>query len=519
MSVPGLGGGGCPGPPTTRARGVNGPRGTNTSKVEVNHELLRGQRGTPTSKPTISRVQTKYLHHYIGQSLVQQNKNLVNNNIEPEKLNKPTKPSIPPPNPPSNKPAVLSAKDLTGAPLINYMPNKNRKLKKKTSVGCIEPAPTRPLPVTTTRLRHRSEQNLAGLAPPSVLPQYYLGQNLYQNLATERNNALYIQDFYQNPAFNKTAPSPPVYAGYLSAGTVGAKIRQTLSFDNLSDTVSVSSDESENFVPRIIRPRRRRKKERRRGLTRSGSGVATDEEESCLGSERQWLPTGLLSAESSCGSPSDSASSEEEIAPRSNRRKLAPTLSMPVYSSSQGRDCTELAGIRGRGGNVGGVVRGRGGTAQPGLTSPSSDYSSMASSTSDTPPTSSNDHLFDSDSGSTHSVSEAEGGEAQPPIGSATAAQQMLKLTKCPSTAEDTRGRRLEGRPHRPTSPHPPHRPHRPTPLRKTNSWAFMTSQANHGEFSLFSPGNSMDLLSGIRNNLSRIDLNDHQDDNKNNKL
>ena len=30
----------------------------------------------------------------------------------------------------------------------------------------------------------------------------------------------------------------------------------TKSFDTLSDTFSVSSDESENFVPRIIRPRR-----------------------------------------------------------------------------------------------------------------------------------------------------------------------------------------------------------------------------------------------------------------------
>ena len=57
------------------------------------------------------------------------------------------------------------------------------------------------------------------------------------------------------------------------------------------------------------------------------------------------------------------------------------------------------------------------GQSQPGVTSPSSDYSSMASSTSETPATSSNDHLFDSDSGSTHSVSEAENGEAQPPIG------------------------------------------------------------------------------------------------------
>merc|ERR550519_3092753 len=135
------------------------------------------------------------------------------------------------PNPPGgpNKSAILSAKDLTGAPLINYIPSKNRKLKKKTSAGCLEqPVVSRTLSVAT-RLRHRSEQNLAGIVPQPVLPQYYLGQNLYQN-----QNLLYIQDFYQNPAFNKTPP-PPVYPpGYMSAGSVGAKIRQTLSFDNLS---------------------------------------------------------------------------------------------------------------------------------------------------------------------------------------------------------------------------------------------------------------------------------------------
>merc|ERR1719278_386150 len=62
------------------------------------------------------------------------------------------------------------------------------------------------------------------------------------------------------------------------------------SFDNLSDTFSVSSDESENFIPRIIRPRRRRKKEKGRV-----SKMVDNEESStsCLGSEKQWLPTGL----------------------------------------------------------------------------------------------------------------------------------------------------------------------------------------------------------------------------------
>ena len=54
------------------------------------------------------------------------------------------------------------------------------------------------------------------------------------------------------------------------------------------------------------------------------------EEAACLGSEKQWLPTGLLSAESSYDSRSEaSGSSEEEVTINSMpvRRKLAPALS------------------------------------------------------------------------------------------------------------------------------------------------------------------------------------------------
>ena len=43
--------------------------------------------------------------------------------------------------------------------------------------------------------------------------------------------------------------------------------------------------------------------------------------------------------------------------------------------------------------------------------------------------------------------------------------------------------------------------------LRKTNSWAYPVSGSS--QFSLFSPGSSTDLLSGIRKHLSKIDLNE----------
>ena len=48
-------------------------------------------------------------------------------------------------------------------------------------------------------------------------------------------------------------------------------------------------------------------------------------------------------------------------------------------------------------------------------------------------------------------------------------------------------------------------RPQERARLRKTNSWAYPGSGS--GQFSLFSPGSSTDLLSGIRKHLSKIDL------------
>merc|ERR1719278_814348 len=250
------------------------------------------------------------------------------------------------------------------------------------------------------------------------------------------------------------------------------------SFDNLSDTFSVSSDESENFIPRIIRPRRRRKKEKvRGGVLKAGGGENEESSTSCLGSEKQWLPTGLLSAESSFDSRSEgSGSSEEEVTINSLpvRRKLATALSVPAY-------ITSYAG---------------------------SDYSSMTSS-SGTPPSSSTDQLFDSDSAPSPPSSSS---SSSPPPN-----KPLLKQTKSTScsyfrspkvtqkgvgfscaAADGGEGGHARSR-----------------PLRKTHSWAPLSSPASTqagSEFSLFSPGSSIDLLSGIRQNLSRLDLSSEGD-------
>ena len=83
---------------------------------------------------------------------------------------------------------------------------------------------------------------------------------------------------------------------------------------------------------------RRKKKEKRR--LDSNVSLCTEEDGQCLGSEKQWLPTGLLSAESeSCGDRSESASSDERdqvsspsLSTRRGHRKLGATLSMPTYA-------------------------------------------------------------------------------------------------------------------------------------------------------------------------------------------
>ena len=79
--------------------------------------------------------------------------------------------------------------------------------------------------------------------------------------------------------------------------------------------------------------------------------MVEQDEASCLGSETQWLPTGLLSAESeSPDTRSDTATSDTEEEPeeghgqaskksksakRRTHRKLGGTLSVPTYPSFQ----------------------------------------------------------------------------------------------------------------------------------------------------------------------------------------
>merc|ERR1719309_1279398 len=381
---------------------------------------------------------------------------------------------------------MMSAKELTGAPLISYVP-KNRKLKKKIS----EPLEKEQKASFAERQRHSSEQSLTHLLNTGPVPNYYLGQNLYQKLLADQG-LVYLQDFYRNPAF-------PILQRQTNSNLFShphSNLRRenvSKSFDNLSDTLSMSSDESDNFIPRIIRPRRRRKKEKRRNAAVS----VQEQEESCLGSEKQWLPTGLLSAESSFDSRSESGSSEEEAPPVHHRRKLAPTLSVPAYSSYHYNEYSNRPADRNSG----------------------SDYCSMTSTSSDTPPSSSTDQLFDSDSGSTKSVPDSSQSVDQLPIGSTAqnSGHQPLKMTKStscsyfrsPKVAQKgvNFGKDAVDK-------------HRPIPLRKTNSWAFTTSSTTDalkagsegGEFSLFSPGRSIDLLSGIRKHLSRLDLQDEEE-------
>jgi len=340
------------------------------------------------------------------------------------------------------------------------------------------------------RQRHASDhsqqqqQQQRFVPPPS---QFYVGQNLYHKLLQEHSQAN-IQDFYRNPAFSgyRHAVQQQQHHHHQQQQQHPIARRDhpiSKSFDNLSDTFSVSSDESENFIPRIIRPRRRRKKEKvRGGALKVGGGENEESSTSCLGSEKQWLPTGLLSAESSFDSRSEgSGSSEEEVTINSLpvRRKLATALSVPAY-------ITSYAG---------------------------SDYSSMTSSSSDTPPSSSTDQLFDSDSAqSSPSSSSSSSSSSSPPP-----SKPLLKQTKSTScsyfrspkvtqkgvgySCAAAEGGEQAGQP-------------RCRPLRKTHSWAPLTSPASTqgSEFSLFSPGSSIDLLSGIRQNLSRLDLSSEGD-------
>merc|ERR1719474_432782 len=82
---------------------------------------------------------------------------------------------------------MMSAKELTGAPLISYVP-KNRKLKKKIS----EPLEKEQKASFAERQRHSSEQSLTHLLNTGPVPNYYLGQNLYQKLLADQG-LVYLQ--------------------------------------------------------------------------------------------------------------------------------------------------------------------------------------------------------------------------------------------------------------------------------------------------------------------------------------
>ena len=97
---------------------------------------------------------------------------------------------------------VMSAKDLTGAPLISLVPCKTRKVRPSQQGGSRK--------YYDGRQRHSSEQgNVQGPA------SYYAGQHLYQvtvtvmwlniHLAPTVQKLLadqgYLQQFYQNPTF------------------------------------------------------------------------------------------------------------------------------------------------------------------------------------------------------------------------------------------------------------------------------------------------------------------------------
>ena len=164
----------------------------------------------------------------------------------------------------SSKP-VLSARDLTGAPLISLVASKTRKVR---------PGPPSGPRKYYERQRHNSDQ-------ATIPSSYYAGQNLYQvrydqyqlarservqdrhifqKLMVDRGYP-YLQDFYQNPTFasrNLRQQQAGVESHSYQHPLVARrdKLSGSKSSENLSDTISVTSEEEDNFKPRIIRPRR-----------------------------------------------------------------------------------------------------------------------------------------------------------------------------------------------------------------------------------------------------------------------
>jgi len=172
-----------------------------------------------------------------------------------------------------------------------------------------------------------------------------------------------------------------------------------------------------------------------------------------------WLPTGLLSAEDTesagdsgreeeRGCGSSSTDTEQRPGRVGGHRKLAATLSVPAYTHP--------------------------GTLAYGL----SEHSSSSSVGSDY---------------------YSQGSQVSP--GSSEEEDHQ------PTSCSYFRSPQLDTKLSRPTER---------ARLRKTNSWAYPGSGAHAstqaGAFSLFSPGTSTDLLSGIRKHLSKIDLNEPEE-------
>jgi len=206
---------------------------------------------------------------------------------------------------------------------------------------------------------------------------------------------------------------------------------------------------------------RRRKKEKRR----VGGEVGGDTGEQLASTQLDrgaWLPTGLLSAEDTesagdsgreeeRGCGSSSTDTEQRPGRVGGHRKLAATLSVPAYT----HPATLAYGL--------------------------SEHSSSSSVGSDY---------------------YSQGSHVSP--GSSEEEDQQ------PTSCSYFRSPQLDTKLSRPTER---------ARLRKTNSWAYPGSGAHAstqaGAFSLFSPGTSTDLLSGIRKHLSKIDLNEPEEPGK----
>jgi len=413
---------------------------------------------------------------------------------------------------------VLSAQELTGAPLISYA-TRNRKLKKKTSEPC----------TTISGNQQAGSVNYYVYTYPSVP----------------------LQDMYHNPMYSQNHQNNNSSSGLNTNKKISShkQHRQeredsgaTTTSEPTFDSHSVSSEDLEHFLPRIIRPRRRRKKDRKekalqgqeegynqqsgnkhpagqggKGKVISGEeegkpglnagqnpGSQGQEEPEMLGSEKQWLPQGLLSAESSYDSRSESGSSGDDVqGSGSGHRKLVAAMSMPVYPSYTAPIYFNPMNKQ----------------------SETSDYSSLTSNSSEYHSSNNDSHGSDNpcDSDSRSEANSTPSHEIEETVinSEMSSSIEQLRLDSSrqdkPMLVKSTsssffRSPRMSGRGEQSLAVLSPGEV-RKRNLRKTNSWHPMTHQDDSmATFSLFSPAGSIDLLSGIRKNLSKLDINSEAD-------